>query len=59
MAAPLRKLIFDTSDINKLAADVGRDAIRGLLYRIGITEMAISEIIATRMKLLEKLCSMS
>ena len=51
MAGPLRKLIFDTSAINKLAGDVDRGAIItaiGLIYRIGITESAISEIVATR-----------
>lgn len=50
MAVPLRKLIFDTSAINKLAEDQDRHAIiaaLGLLYHIGITETAISEIIAT------------
>src|SRR5438045_3300767 len=50
VAVLLRKLIFDTSAINMLAADVDCDAIikaLGLLYRIGITETAISEIIAT------------
>ncbi len=50
MAVPLRKLIFDTSGINKLATDLDLDAVikaLGLLYRIGITETAISEIIAT------------
>jgi hypothetical protein len=49
-AVLLRKLVFDTSAINMLAADVDCDAIikaLGLLYRIGITETAISEIIAT------------
>ncbi len=50
MAGSLRKLIFDTSAINKLAGDVDHDAIIaaiGLTYRIGITETAISELIAT------------
>lgn len=50
LAVLLRKLIFDTSAINKLAADVDCDAIikaLSLLYRVGITETAISEIIAT------------
>lgn len=50
MAVPLRKLIFDTSALNKLAADVDWAAIIKaweLLYHIGITETAISEIIAT------------
>jgi len=40
MAVPLRKLIFDTNAINKIVADVDRDAIikaLGLLYQIGIT----------------------
>ena len=49
-AGLLRKLVFDTSAINKLADDVDSDAIvksLGLLYRIGITATAISEIIAT------------
>jgi len=57
MAVPLHKLIFDTSAINKIAADVDRDAIikaLGLLYRIGITETAISEIIATEDQTLRK-----
>lgn len=57
MAVPLRKLIFDTSAVNKLAADVDPDAIikaLALLYRIGITETAISEIIATEDELHRK-----
>ena len=57
------KLIFDTSAINKLAADLDRDAIiqtLPLLYLVGITETLISEIIATknlddRMELLDVL----
>ena len=51
MAAPKRKLIFDTSAVNKLAAEVNCGAIihaLGLLYRILMTETAISEIAATR-----------
>jgi hypothetical protein len=59
----LRKLIFDTSAINKLAADVDCVAIvrtLGLLYMVGITETSLSEIIATpdevdRLKLLNVL----
>ena len=59
----LRKLIFDTSALNALEADVDRDAIirtLGLLYVVGITETSFSEIIATpdealRLKLIDVL----
>jgi hypothetical protein len=47
----VRKLIFDTSAINKLAVDVDGDAIirtLPLLYMVGITETSLSEIIATK-----------
>ena len=50
MAAPVRKLIFDTSAINKLRKDQDAPALLtglGLVYHIGITETAISEVIAT------------
>jgi hypothetical protein len=47
----VRKLIFDTRAINKLAVDVDGDAIirtLPLLYLVGITETSLSEIIATK-----------
>ena len=44
-----RKLIFDTSAVNALAADADLDAIIGSLgfsYHIGITETVLAEVIA-------------
>jgi len=44
-----KKLIFDTSAINALAADPGIDAIvrgLGLPYYVGITETVLAEVIA-------------
>jgi hypothetical protein len=51
MAAQLRRVIFDTSGINKLKADIDRAAIlraMGLVFEVGLTETVISEVIATK-----------
>src|ERR1035438_6432801 len=50
MAAPVRKLIFDTSAINKLREDKDCLAILsaiGFVFHIGISGTVISEVVAT------------
>ena len=51
MAAPVRKLIFDTSAINKLREDKDCSALLSamdLVFHVGITGTVISEVVATK-----------
>jgi hypothetical protein len=44
-----KKLVFDTSAINALAADADLDVIirsLGLAYHVGITETVLAEVVA-------------